>query len=692
MPLTELRLPFSIVNAQKVRARLARDHYSRQVDTWQRLEDSWKDFCKSENLPARLHQGENAAVGEPFWIEVELRNPLNTEITLSNFTLRVKDAATENESPEGVTIEVIDEITLHSKETRSMSITITSTKPLGLTITHASFNFLSILPCSESLSRRGPRLHTTPAQRQKPTYGPDIQTKVTVEKADRLLLANFVEEGQLDFIQGERKQLRLWFSNVGSKPIDELWLLTSNEDHVWVGSENVDEAAASIENIHSSNRIRSLMPQMIPLKETLAPDDNVQIPVLFHANLTGERELCLLVIYRETSNDSFHSIRINQAYEVRPLLSVSLLTRPSSIGDEMFTLDVSLSNLTDSTPFEITQLSVLSPSWTFKALLDNPIHGQNLPNQASRITLAANSWREGTGSTESVEFVKESLGNVLKGEAGGVSELPHLDLACSHISREGATRVSLQPLSMTGYLVQQERQCQVTKRLGVSFAHIPPSNYPIIFPLYNPFSVDVLVFWYIPTEHRAGHTLVTGLQMGAGHGELNDIILQSENAKSKRSMYAETQRERIELLEAARESEWNIETNPLVSILQHPDFIEHDFTKGPISVKVTFCLRNYSFTNPCRFILDLSKSLETPNFIGRLHFRGTLQPGESTSVYPRILITRPGQVGLEGWQLVTEVGEPGADTDSWKTRFSYKQNAPLPSPFISIRSINNPVV
>jgi hypothetical protein len=72
---------------------------------------------------------------------------------------------------------------------------------------------------------------------KKPTYGPDIQTKADVVEADVLLLANFVEEGQLDVIQGERKPLSLWLSNIGAKPIGEAWVISTSDSHVWIGEE-----------------------------------------------------------------------------------------------------------------------------------------------------------------------------------------------------------------------------------------------------------------------------------------------------------------------------------------------------------------------------------------------------------------------------------------------------------------------
>lgn len=48
----------------------------------------------------------------------------------------------------------------------------------------------------------------------------------------------------------------------------------------------------------------------------------------------------------------------------------------------------------------------------------------------------------------------------------------------------------------------------------------------------------------------------------------------------KRSMYAETQREKEEILDAIRGSEWNADVDPIAVSLQHGRALEHDFAEG----------------------------------------------------------------------------------------------------------------
>ena len=68
--------------------------------------------------------------------------------------------------------------------------------------------------------------------------------------------------------------------------------------------------------------------------------------------------------------------------------------------------------------------------------------------------------------------------------------------------------------------------------------------------------------------------------MGAEHGDLGSIIEEAESAKVKRIMYAETQREKMEVMQAVRGGEWNVNSNPVVVNVKYELVVEHDFESG----------------------------------------------------------------------------------------------------------------
>jgi hypothetical protein len=144
-------------------------------------------------------------------------------------------------------------------------------------------------------------------------------------------------------------------------------------------------------------------------------------------------------------------------------------------------------------------------------------------------------------------------------------------------------------------LFLSEKRRITANSIARSHPHIPAITHPQVFPLFNPFSVNFLVFWEIPSEQRTGFVLLSGLNLGAGHAALQETIEKVESAKVKRSMYAETQREKVEILQSIRDSEWNAEMNPLVVTIQE-GVVEHDFSRG--------CVVSYRTSLPCSFVSD----------------------------------------------------------------------------------------
>lgn len=128
-------------------------------------------------------------------------------------------------------------------------------------------------------------------------------------------------------------------------------------------------------------------------------------------------------------------------------------------------------------------------------------------------------------------------------------------------------------------LLHQGRRNAIARELVARHLFIAPDLHPYIFPLYHPHSLDILLFWDIPSSDRSGHVLISGAIVGAEHGALHNIIREAQEMKVKRSIYAETQMERSSILEAIRTSEWNAEMNPVSLTTIEPGVIHHDFSE-----------------------------------------------------------------------------------------------------------------
>jgi trafficking protein particle complex subunit 8 len=173
-------------------------------------------------------------------------------------------------------------------------------------------------------------------------------------------------------------------------------------------------------------------------------------------------------------------------------------------------------------------------------------------------------------------------------------------------------------------LLHQGRRNIIIRELVARHPYIAPALHPYIFPLYHPHSLDVVLFWDIPSEGRSGHVLVSGAILGAEHGALNAVIQDAEETKVKRSMYVETDRERSSILEAIRGSEWNAEMDPVSLMTIEPDIVNHNFSETSVltvytlekahlttphrscQVSVTLLLRNFSMTHSSKYTLRLT--------------------------------------------------------------------------------------
>jgi trafficking protein particle complex subunit 8 len=139
--------------------------------------------------------------------------------------------------------------------------------------------------------------------------------------------------------------------------------------------------------------------------------------------------------------------------------------------------------------------------------------------------------------------------------------------ACADFLRQSNSRM----------LISRARRSASARSLAATYEHIPLRLHPYIFPVSHPQTVDFVFSWSIPSEERSGHLFICGPTLGANHGALGDIIREVEHNKVKRSMYAETHRERSLLLEVIRASVWNANMNPVAAFVHDLAPLEHNF-------------------------------------------------------------------------------------------------------------------
>ncbi|KAF7320299.1 hypothetical protein MKEN_00814700 [Mycena kentingensis (nom. inval.)] len=666
----DLKLAFEFCDKKQTRLRLARNSKT-EGEHWRKREEIWNKFWKRKDGKGNLMKAGQITVDETFYVDVALRNPLDTDVNLSKLTVIVDEPASTSQP--ALDIEVADDVLLGAGESITVPIAIKSSRPKTVIISHIAYDFISLLPSSERLSVRGKRLHNTQAQRVTPTYGPDVVLKVDIVKDTHKLLVHLVEDQRLLLVEGEVKSVQLQLENCGIKPVGEVWMLTRPEDHVWVSSEDAEDYPES-EVEHSTNSLMLPEPCRIPLTSVLHPGETADVSILLHASQVGEQRLSLFFVYREDENDVFRSISIEQPYHVERILAVVSSASPSISEGYPFLVDVEVENISGLQSLQLDQIITVSPTWNC-ATLATPNFGPLAPLQSSRVFFRASSWIAARGVAETFSFVSKQLRNVLQGHDVDTSGPPEIDVLHTYHAKGRPPHCSETAIR---HFISCSRRNTVLRDLSIRHPHIPERSFSSTFPLYHPNAVDVVVVWSIPSQERHGLVFVPGVTLGAGHAALQDVIAEAENAKVKRSIYAETQRERQEITESIKHSEWNTEMSPVV-VRREECPLAYDSSKGPCPMSVPVLLRNYSTTHTSRYVLRLNSQLPSsapdmlpPSYSGRVTFRGTLQPLEYARIAPRMWIASPGTYALSGWRLETEVLEKDAQ-DTVRHRYEEEQ-------------------
>lgn len=102
------------------------------------------------------------------------------------------------------------------------------------------YSFLGLLPVSESLAIKGVRLQDTPQHRQNKVYGPDSFLNVQVINDEWRLNAAFTTSSNPIIYQGEENMLNLKITNMGTKSVQNLWIVFDREDLLWLAPRGLD--------------------------------------------------------------------------------------------------------------------------------------------------------------------------------------------------------------------------------------------------------------------------------------------------------------------------------------------------------------------------------------------------------------------------------------------------------------------
>lgn len=126
-------------------------------------------------------------------------------------------------------------------------IGITVNRKTSLQVVAINFLFHDMLPCRQSLVKRGSRLASTKQERLEPAYGND--SSLTLKVVDRLpRLEVEVLNGPVELLQGECHDFDIQLQNPGQDPIQDVHWVT-----------NIDGYLVSSDTSSSGERVSRLV-------------------------------------------------------------------------------------------------------------------------------------------------------------------------------------------------------------------------------------------------------------------------------------------------------------------------------------------------------------------------------------------------------------------------------------------------
>ncbi|KAG8910809.1 hypothetical protein FRC00_007502 [Tulasnella sp. 408] len=621
-PVGEFSLPVSISQASRTRRRFAALH-SREGDpvdlnertqgTLEELEERWRTFWRAapDNNKERLEKSGSGEVGEKLWVDIVVKNPLDTELTLSDATILVKEIGQSeggDEIPEGVEIEVVPEISLGSKERRTVSFSICSSRVVSLEVTHFSFKFHSLMPVRESLGIRGRRLNDTVAQQRSVTYASDVYMRIDVKQSGGRLKVR-VPRLPSSLGLGELRNLSILVMNTGTTDITELWAVlgeSANGGCILPAIDSTKQTEQPPSIVSSNNCLLSPEPIRIPLDRvhssaSLRPGESFELPLLIQAHQLAPFELATLLVFRQDASTSvFYSCLVEHLVDVEPVVDILVGVRPQQGKDASYLISLEMENVGGASDIQISNVIAVSPSWVWnyeeKDLNQLPaIPEKQILRRLESIKLLP----DGPSKTTSFEYLLQKIDDVLQGRSIEKERPPLIDLhisalhgvrncMCILVCKTDPTQSEDRPKSMDRLadIVQATRRQRLHQSLSTQFPLIPQSDRPHIFPLFTPSDLELVICWSTTTDHpRTGFSVMSGLSLGSGASNLKDVVLRAElgldsegKTKKTRSMYAETTREREALVSSVRNSTWNHDEDPLVVEVTAAERTEHDFT------------------------------------------------------------------------------------------------------------------
>ncbi|KAI8096946.1 ER-golgi trafficking TRAPP I complex 85 kDa subunit-domain-containing protein [Halteromyces radiatus] len=370
-------------------------------------------ILKSKKALALQQQDDNrviCAVGEPSTVRVELYNPLQVAVTLSEVILGCQYRESIQANKESLNsdlfadqgmidgtlmpdttdtfdfgdfeLQKLAQVSLDPLERRVVNLTIVPRKEGSITIVGLHYTFNDLVHTFRPFNKKGKRLNNTKEERMTIAYAPDRSLDILVTPPMPLLDLTFHNVPET-ILSGEVVQAVLEINNKGNKGLTSLRLKSNHPSFICVGHpeqmdqpiydcDSKDENCSPIDNqIYDPSVISIPLPSEGDQQNVVQPGKTTLVPLWIRGDRIGKYTLKLLFSYQseeENSAIAHRTLRYTLHIQVTPSLKINAFTRPCISATNEFILGIEIENLQSLTPFDLRQLTATSALWTITPL------------------------------------------------------------------------------------------------------------------------------------------------------------------------------------------------------------------------------------------------------------------------------------------------------------------------------------
>ncbi|CAO3654024.1 unnamed protein product [Mucor hiemalis] len=661
LPVIEDRdIQVTLSNEQSNATRGEEDWTSMEMEL---LEESIKNGYISSSKKALAVQQQDdhrvvCAVGEPAIVHVELYNPLQVAINLSNIMLgcqhrkstEAQDTEVEvdayqvmpvcKQSAEGTDmfdfddyeLQKIDEITLDPLEKKMINLAIVPRHEGSVRVNGLHYTLNELVHTFRPFHKRGKRLNKTKEEMMSVVYAPDRSLDILVTSPMPLLDLAFHNVPET-ILSGEVVQAVLEINNKGNKGLTALRLKSSHPSFICVGNpEDMDkfiyasqDGQSTSTNLEMNNQLFDASVISIPLPGkkgeeysnehgVVGPGETTLVPLWLRGDRIGKHTFKFLFSYQSDEDNAMiahRTLRYTVHVQVLPSLKINAFTRPSTTAVNEYILGIEIENLQTAANFDLTQLTATSPMWTITPLsvdLSSPTDVNDKTVIPPRQTTFAyyKIYKAETIDTSCPEaWTSHALGALLStmdSNSKSASSPPPIHLNLSKVSfRDNDIPFDTTPLKTFAL------NSRVHWRLGNlinQFPNISEERYSKLFTLYNSGDVDLTIYWNIPQMKRHGHHYIIGVNLGVQQNPFQGTAADLES--KNRTMFEQTAKERSLLVNSLTRNRTLKDESPVKLMVQCPDKQVHDFDKeGLLKVPISISLKNCSWNRTSKYTLEL---------------------------------------------------------------------------------------